>query len=159
MASRAIIRRRKDILRHTNVPILSSLSTNTTGQEKIGCEVDQRSICLFSEDSLAYSNHAKVQYTLSKRKLCGLSSGFTCRPTCGVSLSAYGSRAQNFVFPLGLKCFLQSVRTTSNTTGQPQVNIMGKKTEDDKEKQQKKEASPELLKSCQSFYCVWENET
>ena len=143
MASRAIIRRRKDILRHTNVPILSSLPTHTTGQEKIGCEVEQRSVCLFTEDSLAYSNHAKVQYTLSKRKLCGLSSSFTCRPTCGVSLSAYGSRAQNFVFPLGLKCFLQSVRTTSNTTGQPQVNIMGKQTEDDKEKQQKKEASPE----------------
>ena len=143
MASRAIIRRRKDILRHTNVPILSSLPTHTTGQEKIGCEVEQRSVCLFTEDSLAYSDHAKVQYTLSKRNLCGLSSGFTCRPTCGVSLSAYGSRAQNFVFPLGLKCFLQSVRTTSNTTGQPQVNIMGKQTEDDKEKQQKKEASPE----------------
>ena len=98
---------------------------------------------MFSEDSLAYSDHAKVQYTLSKQNLCGLSSGFTCRPTCGVSLSAYGSRAQNFVFPLGLKCFLQSVRTTSNTTGQPQVNIMGKQSEDDKKKQQKKEASPE----------------
>jgi len=143
MASRAIIRRRKDILRHTSVPILSSLPTNTTGQEKIGCEVDQRSVCLFSEDSLAYSDHAKVQYTLSKQNLCGLSSGFTCRPTCGVSLTTYGSRAQNFVFPLGIRCFLQSVRTTSNTAGQPQVNIMGKQSEDDKKKQQKKEASPE----------------
>ncbi|KAG2567152.1 mitochondrial proton/calcium exchanger protein-like [Panicum virgatum] len=143
MASRAIIRRRKDILRHTSVPILSSLPTNTTGQEKIGCEIDQRSVCLFSEDSLAYSDHAKVQYTLSKQNLCGLSSGFTCRPTCGVSLTTYGSRAQNFVFPLGIRCFLQLVRTTSNTAGQPQVNIMGKQSEDDKKKQQKKEASPE----------------
>lgn len=143
MASRAIIRRRKDILQHTNVPILSSASTSTTGQGKFGCEVNQRYECLFSEDSLAHSNHAKVQHTLSKQNLYGLSSGFTCRPTFGVSPPGYGSRAQNFVFPLGVRCFLQSVRTTSNTTGQPQVNIMGKQSEDDKEKQQKKEASPE----------------
>uniref|UniRef100_K3Y5K8 Mitochondrial proton/calcium exchanger protein n=1 Tax=Setaria italica TaxID=4555 RepID=K3Y5K8_SETIT len=143
MASRAIIRRRKDILQHTNVPILSSASTSTTGQGKFGCEVDQRYECLFSEDSLAHSNHAKVQHTLSKQNLYGLSSGFTCRPTFGVSPPGYGSRAQNFVFPLGVRCFLQSVRTTSNTTGQPQVSIMGKQSEDDKEKQQKKEASPE----------------
>lgn len=143
MALRAIIRGRKDILRHNNLPILSSRSTSTTGQGKFGCDVDQRSECLFSEDSLAQSNHAKVQYTLSKQNLCGLSSGFTCRPICGVSLPGYGSRAQNFVFPLGVRCFLQSVRTVSNTTGQPQVDFMGKQSEDDKEKQQNKEASPE----------------
>ena len=144
MASRAILRRRKDILRHTNVPILSPSFTSTIGQGQFGCEVDhQRSVCFFSKESLADSNHAMAHYTLNKRKLCRLSSGFTWRPTCEVSLPTYGSRAQNFVFPLGARCFLQSVRTASNTTGQGQVNIMDKQSEDEKQKQQKKEASPE----------------
>ncbi|CAN6276171.1 unnamed protein product [Urochloa humidicola] len=143
MASRAIIRRRKQILWHTNVPILSPLSTSTIGQGKSGYEVEQRSVCLFSEESLADSRHAKAQYTLSKQNHCGASSGFIWRPTCGVSLPTYGCRAQNFVFPLGVSCFLQSVRTTSNISGQPQVNIKGKQSVDEKQEQQKKEASPE----------------
>ncbi|KAG0526471.1 hypothetical protein BDA96_06G148700 [Sorghum bicolor] len=144
MASRAIVRRRKDILRHTNVPILSPSFTSTIGKGQFGCEVDhQRSVFFFSKESLADSNHATAHYTLSKRKLCRLSSGFTWRSTCEVSLPTYGSRAQNFVFPLGVRCFLQSISTTSNTTGQGQVNIMDKQIEDEKQKQQKKEASPE----------------
>ncbi|CAD6260405.1 unnamed protein product [Miscanthus lutarioriparius] len=144
MASRAILRRRKDILRHTNVPILSPSFTSTIGQGQFGCEVDhQRSVCFFSKESLADSNHAMAHYTLNKRKLCRLSGGFTWSPTCEVSLPTYGSRAQNFVFPLGARCFLQSVRTASNTTGQGRVNIMDKQSEDEKQKQQKKEASPE----------------
>lgn len=134
MASRAIIRRRKDILRYTNVPILSPSSTSTIWQGKFGCEVDQRYVD---------SSHANVQYTSSKQNLCGVSTGFTWYPTCGVSLPTYGCRAQNFVFPLGARCFLQSVRTSSNISGQPQVNIMGKQSVDEKQKQQKKEASPE----------------
>lgn len=144
MASRAIVRRRKDILRHTNVPILSPSFTSTIGQGQFGCAVDhQRSMCFFSKESLADSNHDTAHYTLNKRKLCRLSSGFTWHPTCEVSLPTYGSRAQNIVFPLGVRCFLQSVRTISNTTGQGQVNIMDKQSEDEKQKQQKKEASPE----------------
>ncbi|CAD6263202.1 unnamed protein product [Miscanthus lutarioriparius] len=42
MASRAILRRRKDILRHTNVPILSPSFTSTIGQGQFGCEVDHQ---------------------------------------------------------------------------------------------------------------------
>ncbi|CAL5068669.1 unnamed protein product [Urochloa decumbens] len=143
MASRAIIRRRKQILQHTNVPILSPSSTSTTGQGKFGCEVDQRFVCLFSEESFEDSSHAKAQYILSKQNHRGVSSGFTWRPTCGVSLPTYGCRAQTFVFPLGVRCFLQSVRTTSNISGQPQVNIIGKQSVGEKQEQQKKEASPE----------------
>uniref|UniRef100_A0A0A9F9W4 Letm1 RBD domain-containing protein n=1 Tax=Arundo donax TaxID=35708 RepID=A0A0A9F9W4_ARUDO len=141
MASRAIIRRRKYLLRHTNAPILSPSSTSTTGQEKFGCEVEQRSLCLFSEKT--DYNRANAQYNLSKQNIYVLSSSFTWRPTCGVSLPAYVSGAHNFGFPLGARCFLQSVRTSSNTTGQPEVNIMGKQNEDEKHKPQKKEASPE----------------
>lgn len=142
MGSRAIVRR-KDILRHANVPILFPL-TSTIGHGRIGHEVDhQRSICFFSKESLAHSDQTAGNYTSNEPKLCRLSGSFTWRPTCGVSLPTYDSRAQNFVFPLGARCFLQSVRTMSNTTGKPQVNIMGTQTEDEKEKQQKKEASPE----------------
>ncbi|CAN6228687.1 unnamed protein product [Urochloa humidicola] len=129
MASRAIIRRRKQILQHINVPILSPSSTSTIGQGKFGCEVDQRSVCLFLDES--------------KRDHGGVSSGFTWRPTCGVSIPTYGCRAQTFVFPLGVRCFLQSVRTISNISGQPQVNIKGKQSVDEKQGQQKKEVSPE----------------
>ncbi|KAF8704251.1 hypothetical protein HU200_031749 [Digitaria exilis] len=143
MASRAIIRRKKDILRHTNVPILYPSSTSTIWQGKFGCDVDQRYVCLFSEESLADPNHANVQYTSSKRNLCGVNSGSTSYPTCGVSLPAYGCRTQNFMFPLGVRCFLQSVRTSSNISGQPQVNITGKQSVEEKQKQQKQEASPE----------------
>ncbi|KAL6652463.1 hypothetical protein ACP70R_011388 [Stipagrostis hirtigluma subsp. patula] len=142
MASRAIVRRRKNILRHIGSPILSPSSATATGQGKIGCEVEQSVVCLVSEEKSGDCNHTNAQYTLSKRNLLGLSSGFTRRSTCGVSLATYGSGAQTFGFPLGVRCFLQSVRTTSNTTGHPEVNTGGKHSEDEK-KQQKKEASPE----------------
>jgi LETM1 and EF-hand domain-containing protein 1, mitochondrial len=44
---------------------------------------------------------------------------------------------------LGVRFLLQSVRTISNTTGQPEVNITRKQSEDEKQKQDKKDTSPE----------------
>ncbi|KAL6903575.1 hypothetical protein ACP4OV_004388 [Aristida adscensionis] len=140
MASRAIIRRRKNILWHTNVP---ALPPATIRQEKTGCEVEQSIVYLFSKDETGDCNHAKVQYALSKRNLLGPSSGLTWRPTCGISLATYGSGAENFGFPLGARCFLQSVRSISKTTGHPEDSITGKQIDDEKKQQQTKEASPE----------------
>ncbi|TVU15393.1 hypothetical protein EJB05_38912 [Eragrostis curvula] len=143
MASRAIIRRRKYIWQHINASILPPSSTSAIHQGKFGEEIKQRSACLLSDENSPDSSHAKAQHALNLRKLYGLSNGFMCRPTCLISLPNYGSGAQNLGFPLGVRSFLQSVRTTSNTTGQPEVTFMGKKNEEEKEKQQKKEASPE----------------
>ncbi|GJN02457.1 hypothetical protein PR202_ga19810 [Eleusine coracana subsp. coracana] len=143
MASRAIIRRRKYILQHTNAATLLPSFTSVIQQGNFGDEIQQRYVSLSSDENLADSNHAKAQYALSKRKLCGLSSGILGGPTCVVSLPTYGSGAQNFGLPLGARCLLQPVRTISNTTGQPEISVMAKQSEDEKQKQKEKEASPE----------------
>jgi LETM1 and EF-hand domain-containing protein 1, mitochondrial len=145
MALRAIIRRRKYILQHTNAAVLSPSSTSAIQQGHFGYEVQRRSVYLISDsdENSAVSSHAKVQYALNKRKFYGRNSGFSCSPTLQVSLPAYGYGAQNFGLPLGVRFLLQSVRTMSNTTVQPKTNIMGNQSEDEKQKQKNKEPSPE----------------
>jgi LETM1 and EF-hand domain-containing protein 1, mitochondrial len=143
MASRAIIRRRKYILQHTNAAVLLPSSTSAVQQGNLGYEVQQRSVYSFSDENSAGSSHAKAQYPLNKRKLYGHSSSFSWYPTCIVSLPTNGYGAQNFGLPLGVRFLLQSVRTISNTTEQPEVNIMRNQSKDEKQKQEKKDTSPE----------------
>uniref|UniRef100_A0A0E0KSB7 Mitochondrial proton/calcium exchanger protein n=1 Tax=Oryza punctata TaxID=4537 RepID=A0A0E0KSB7_ORYPU len=139
MASRAIIRRRKYALEHTNIPVLLRHSSiSTFGQEKFGCEVEQSTASQNSRES----NREKAQY-IRKQGFLGLSNGFLCHPTRGASLAFYESKAQNFGFPLGARYFLQSVRPTSSTAGQPKVDILDERSENKKQNQGKKEASPE----------------
>uniref|UniRef100_A0A0D9ZMM3 Mitochondrial proton/calcium exchanger protein n=1 Tax=Oryza glumipatula TaxID=40148 RepID=A0A0D9ZMM3_9ORYZ len=138
MASRAIIRRRKYALEHTNIPVLLRHSSiSTFGQEKFGCEVEQSTASQNSRES----NHEKAQYILRKQGLLGLS--ILCHPTRGASLASYESKPQTFGFPLGARYFLQSVRPTSSTAGQPKVGILDERSENQNQNQGKKEASPE----------------
>jgi LETM1 and EF-hand domain-containing protein 1 len=138
MASRAIIRRRKYALEHTNIPVLLRHSSiSTFGQEKFGCEIEQSTASQNSRES----NHEKAQYILRKQGLLGLS--ILCHPTRGASLASYESKPQTFGFPLGARYFLQSVRPTSSTAGQPKVGILDERSENQNQNQGKKEASPE----------------
>ncbi|XP_006652470.1 mitochondrial proton/calcium exchanger protein-like [Oryza brachyantha] len=140
MASRAIIRRRKYALEHTTIPILLRHSSiSTFGQEKFGREVEQSTVPQNSRES----NYEKSQDILRKRSLLGLTNGSLYHPTRVASLAFYESKAQNFGFSMGARYFLQSVRPTSSTAGQPKVDILDERSESQKQKQGKKEASPE----------------
>lgn len=141
MASRAIVRRRKYILGHTNAPLLLHSSNSIFGQGKFGCDVEHTTVCHLSEQNSGDCKREKVLCTLSKRDILGLSNGFLWRPTLGVSLASYESKSNNVGFPLGARHFLQSVRTGTTTAGQPKSGVLNEQNED--QKQPKKEASPE----------------
>uniref|UniRef100_A0A0D9W6P9 Mitochondrial proton/calcium exchanger protein n=1 Tax=Leersia perrieri TaxID=77586 RepID=A0A0D9W6P9_9ORYZ len=140
MASRAIVRRRKYALEHTNIPLLLRYSSiSTFGQENFGCEVEQSTAYQNSRES----SRENAQYILRKRGLLGLSNGFLSHPAHGPLLAFYASKAHNSSFPMGAKYFLQSVRPASSTAGQPKVNNLDERGENQKQMQGKKEASPE----------------
>ncbi|KAL5216020.1 hypothetical protein ABZP36_007421 [Zizania latifolia] len=140
MASRAIVRRRKYALEHTNVPILLlHSSTSTFRQEKFGYDVEQSTLSQNSGEC----NCEKAQFVLRKRHLLDLSNGFLCRPTHGASLAFYESKTQTFSFPMGARYFLQSVHHASSTAGHPKADILDERSENQKQKQGTKEASPE----------------
>ena len=141
MASRAIFRRRKYILEHTNAPVLLHSSSSIFGQGTFGCVVEHSTVYHLLEQNTGDSNREKVLYTLRKRDLLGLSNGFRWRPTLGVSIASYESKSPNVEFPLGARYFLQSVRKASNTAGQPKSGVLNEQSVD--QKQPKKEASPE----------------
>ncbi|XP_047066967.1 mitochondrial proton/calcium exchanger protein-like [Lolium rigidum] len=141
MASRAIVRRRRYFLEHTNAPLLLHSSNSIFGQGTFGSDVQLSTVCHLSEQNSGDSNREKVLCTLRKRDHLGLSNGFLWRPTLGASLASYESKARNLGFPLGARCFLQSVRTASKTAGQPKSGVLNEQSED--QKQPKKEASPE----------------
>lgn len=141
MASRAIVRRRKYILEHTNAPLLLHSSNSPFSQGTFGCDIEHSTICHLPKQNLGDSNREKAQYSLSKRGLLGLSNGLLRSPTLGVSLAVYVSKAQNFGFPLGARYFLQSVHTVSKTAGQPKFGVLNEQSEG--QKQQTREASPE----------------
>ncbi|CAM0904011.1 unnamed protein product [Alopecurus aequalis] len=141
MASRAIFRRRKYILEHTNAPVLLHSSNSIVGQGTFGCDIGHSTVYHLSEQNSRDSNREKVLYTLRKRDLLGYSNGFLWRPTLGVSLASYESKSRNVEFPLGARYFLQSVRKASKTTGRSKSGVLNEQTED--QKQPKKEASPE----------------
>jgi LETM1 and EF-hand domain-containing protein 1 len=141
MASRAIIRRRKYILEHTSAPHLLHSSQSIFGQRTFECDVEQNAVCPLSEQNLGVYKCEKVLYTFRKRDLLGLSNGFMWRPNLGVSLASSESKSQNVGFPLGARYFLQSVRTSSTTAGQPKSGVLNEQSEE--QKQPKKEASPE----------------
>uniref|UniRef100_A0ACD5US36 Uncharacterized protein n=1 Tax=Avena sativa TaxID=4498 RepID=A0ACD5US36_AVESA len=141
MASRTIVRRRKYFLEHTNAPLLLHPSNAIFGQGTFGFDVEHSTVSHLPEQNSGDSNCQKVLYTLRKRDHLGLSNGSLWRPTLGVSLASYESKAQNLGFPLGARYFLQSVRTASKAAGQPKSGVLNEQSED--QKQQKKEASPE----------------
>uniref|UniRef100_A0ACD5V5A0 Uncharacterized protein n=1 Tax=Avena sativa TaxID=4498 RepID=A0ACD5V5A0_AVESA len=141
MASRAIVRRRKYFLEHNNAPLLLHSSNAIFGQGTFGFDVEHSTVSHLSEQNSGDSNREKVLYTLRKRDHLGLSNGFLWRPTLGVSLASYESKAQNLGFPLGARYLLQSVRTVSKAAGQPKSGVLNEQSGD--QEQQKKEASPE----------------
>ncbi|XP_047066557.1 mitochondrial proton/calcium exchanger protein-like [Lolium rigidum] len=141
MASRAIIRRRKYFLEHTNAPLLLHSSNSIFGRGTFGFDVQLSTVCHLSEQNSGNSDREKGLSTLRKRDHLGLSNGFLWRPTLGASLASYESKARNLGFPLGARYFLQPVRTASKTAGQPKTGVLNEQSED--QKQPKKEASPE----------------
>lgn len=141
MASRAIIRRRKYILEHTNGPRLLHSSKFNSGQGTFGCDVEHNTVSHVPQQNSGDSSREKQQYTLRNRYLLGLSNGFLLRPALGVPLASYESKAQISGFPLGARYFRQSVRAASETTGQPKSGILNGKSE--YQNQPEKEASPE----------------
>ncbi|KAM0901156.1 hypothetical protein ACQ4PT_020166 [Festuca glaucescens] len=141
MASRAIIRRRKYYLEHTNAPLLLHSSNSIFGRGTFGFDVQLSTVCHLSEQNSGDSDREKGLSTLRKRDHLGLSNGFLWRPTLGASLASYESKARNLGFPLGARYFLQPVRTASKTAGQPKTGVLNEQSED--QKQPKKEASPE----------------
>ncbi|XP_051218019.1 uncharacterized protein [Lolium perenne] len=141
MASRAIIRRRKYYLEHTNAPLLLHSSNSIFGRGTFGFDVQLSTVCHLSEQNSGDSDREKGLSTLRKRDHLGLSNGFLWRPTLGASLASYESKARNLGFPLGARYFLQPVRTASKTAGQPKTGVLNEQSED--HKQPKKEASPE----------------
>ncbi|KAM0917089.1 hypothetical protein ACQ4PT_009724 [Festuca glaucescens] len=141
MASRAIIRRRKYFLEHTNAPLLLHSSSSIFGRGTFGFDVQLSTVCHLSEQNSGDSDRENGLSTLRKRDHLGLSNGFLWRPTLGASLASYESKAQNLGFPLGARYFLQPVRTASKTAGQPKTGVLNEQSED--QKQPKKEASPE----------------
>ena len=133
MASRAIVRGRKYLLGHLNVPIrpCSGFSSFAHGR--------------FAENSdtkVQYSNNSESKewesVLIPKEHLYFSSKGFLNRPTLILS-SQYG-RSE---IPLGVRWLSQSIRTASMATaGQPKVPHL----DEDKEGinlKQTKEASPE----------------
>uniref|UniRef100_A0ACD5UBP7 Uncharacterized protein n=1 Tax=Avena sativa TaxID=4498 RepID=A0ACD5UBP7_AVESA len=136
MASRAIVRRRKYFLEHTNAPLLLHSSNAIFGQGTFGFDVEHSTVSHLSEQNSGDSNREKVLYTLRKRDHLGLSNGFLWRPTLGAA-----PKAQNLGFPLGARYLLQSVRTVSKAAGQPKSGVLNEQSGD--QEQQKKEASPE----------------
>ncbi|KAF7002390.1 hypothetical protein CFC21_017888 [Triticum aestivum] len=141
MASRAIIRRRKYILEHTNGPRLLHSCKFTSGQGTFGCDVEHNTVSHVPQQNSGDSSHEKQQFTLRNRCLLGLSNGFLRRPALGVPLASYESKTHISVFPLGARYFRQSVRAASETAGQPKSGIKNGKSED--QNQPEKEASPE----------------
>ncbi|KAK1683955.1 hypothetical protein QYE76_044803 [Lolium multiflorum] len=141
MASRAIIRRQKYYLEHTNAPLLLHSSNSIFGRGTFGFDVQLSTVCHLSEQNSGDSDREKGLSTLRKRDHLGLSNGFLWRPTLGASLASYESKARNLGFPLGARYFLQPVRTASKTAGQPKTGVLNEQSED--QKQPKKEASPE----------------
>ncbi|KAF7017153.1 unnamed protein product [Triticum aestivum] len=141
MASRAIIRRRKYILEHTNGPRLLHSSKFTSGQGTFGCDVEHNTVSHVPQQNSGDSSHEKQQFTLRNRYLLSLSNWFLRRPALGVPLASYESKAHISVFPLGARYFRQSVRAASEKAGQPKSGITNGKSED--QNQPEKEASPE----------------
>ncbi|TVT99118.1 hypothetical protein EJB05_55526 [Eragrostis curvula] len=146
MASRAIIRRRKHLLDHVNSPILSSSYFSTSQHGRFGVEAEPRIAQRFLEQSSQDSRCEKEQYSvnLTKGDLTALRNGFLRSPVHGIPLSGCGIGRNEFVFPLGARSLLQSVRTVSTATaGQPKLDINDEQSEDQKQNKKKKEASPE----------------
>ncbi|OEL31940.1 LETM1 and EF-hand domain-containing protein 1, mitochondrial [Dichanthelium oligosanthes] len=145
MSSRAITRRRKNLLDHFNTPILSS-SSSAFQHGRIGLEVEPRMAQWFLEQSSWDSKSEKGQHSvnLTKRSLAGLANGFMRRPAHGISLYYCGIGKNDFGLPLGARSMLQSLRTSSTATaGQPKLDIDDEQSEGQKQNTKKKEASPE----------------
>ncbi|XP_072970128.1 uncharacterized protein [Typha angustifolia] len=146
MASRAILRRRKNLLEHINLTTRSCYSVSGFGQGRFDYDADRTIARPLPNPSSGDSDHGKEKCVviIEKGDLLGLSArGFLRRPYHGISSVGNGYGRQDFGLPLGVRYLLQSVRTaTTATAGQPEMGS-GEEPSEDQNKKQIKEASPE----------------
>lgn len=147
MASQAIIRRKKDFLKHLNPPARSCSSFSRFGLERYGHETDTRPLHQVSEQSHSEAEISGRRWNVllaGKEELLSFSRRhFAACPPGGISVSRFIYDRQELAFPFAVRGFSQCIHTASAATaGRPEMHGEKEPNEDLAEKQIK-EASPE----------------
>ncbi|KAG6469001.1 mitochondrial proton/calcium exchanger protein-like [Zingiber officinale] len=148
MASQAIIRRKKYLLRHLNLPARSCSSFLRFGLERYSHETDARPLHQVSEQSRceAEISGRKWNVLLAGKEEESLSFSrwrFAPCPPGGISVSGFIYDRRELAFPFAVRGLSQCIHTASTATaGRPEMRGEKEPNEDLAEKQIK-EASPE----------------
>lgn len=147
MTSQAIIKRKKYLLKHLNVPARLCSSFSRFGLERYGHETDTRPLHQVSEQSHSEAEISGRRWNVlltAKEELLSFS---RCRfapcPPGGISVSAFSYDRRELAFPFSVRGLSQGIHTASTATaGQPEMHGEKEPNEDLTQKQIK-EASPE----------------
>ncbi|XP_026660072.2 mitochondrial proton/calcium exchanger protein-like isoform X2 [Phoenix dactylifera] len=146
MASRGILRARRHLSQHLNVPGRSCLSCSSFGSGRLDYNADAGFLCRVPEHS-SVDGECRIEREavfLAKQDLIGLSAIlFHKHASCGISVVGCGYGRTGIVLPGGLRGLPPSVCTASTATArEPDIGNGGEDNEDQEQKH-RKEASAE----------------
>lgn len=147
MASQAIVKGRKYVLKHLSLPVRSCSSFSSLGHGRYAPDTDTRVPTWISEQSCSEvesSGQKKhVAVTTKEDLIFFCAQGSFRRPSSGIYNSGFGYGSQEFVLPFAVRGLAQSVATAStDTAGRPEKHNEEEPRKDQGQKEFK-EASPE----------------
>lgn len=147
MASQAIVKGRKYVLKHLSLPVRSCSSFSSLGRGRYAPDTDTRVPTWISEQSCSEvesSGQKKhVAVTTKEDLIFFCAQGSFRRPSSGIYNSGFGYGSQEFVLPFAVRGLAQSVATAStDIAGRPEKHNEEEPRKDQGQKEFK-EASPE----------------
>lgn len=147
MASQAIVKGRKYVLKHLSLPVRSCSSFSSLGRGRYAPDTDTRVPTWISEQSCSEvesSGQKKhVAVTTKEDLIFFCAQGSFRRPSSIIYNSGFGYGRQEFVLPFAVRGLAQSVATAStDTAGRPEKHNEEEPRKDQGQKEFK-EASPE----------------